>query len=302
MSDRDAFLAAIHAAPDDDAPRLVFADWLDENGESERAEFIRVQVEMRRERERHDRITPRLDALFVQQKALFRRPWADHARHCGAGAISSYSRGFPDRLCLAAGTFVDLGERIALWIGPQTRVRLDQCRGQLHSVGRVNSLRQVKALEIEDGREEQDRIEDGDLTALLESPFLAELRELQVSIAWGRPGTGNAGTRREIVARAIAAAKSLSRLRCLNLSGTRIGNAGATLIARAAHLASLQKLLLAGTGITRRGVTALMSSPYLGGLTSLDVARNNVNTGDLASLHERFGPGVVQPEIVRMPS
>ncbi len=31
MSDRDALLAAIRANPDDDTPRLVFADWLDEN-------------------------------------------------------------------------------------------------------------------------------------------------------------------------------------------------------------------------------------------------------------------------------
>lgn len=35
------FLRAIKAAPKDAAPRLVFADWLDENGQSERAETIR---------------------------------------------------------------------------------------------------------------------------------------------------------------------------------------------------------------------------------------------------------------------
>lgn len=39
------FLASIRAAPDDDLPRLVFADWLDENGDPDRAEFIRFQVE-----------------------------------------------------------------------------------------------------------------------------------------------------------------------------------------------------------------------------------------------------------------
>ncbi len=44
LTDRAAFLAAIRNAPDDDAPRLVYADWLSENGEEERAEFIRVQV------------------------------------------------------------------------------------------------------------------------------------------------------------------------------------------------------------------------------------------------------------------
>jgi uncharacterized protein (TIGR02996 family) len=32
--------------PPDDTPRLVYADWLEENGEPERAEFIRVQVEL----------------------------------------------------------------------------------------------------------------------------------------------------------------------------------------------------------------------------------------------------------------
>jgi serine/threonine-protein kinase len=42
MSDDDAFLRAIADAPDDDAPRLVYADWLDEHGQPDRAEFIRL--------------------------------------------------------------------------------------------------------------------------------------------------------------------------------------------------------------------------------------------------------------------
>jgi len=41
-----ALLAAIVANPKEDAPRLVYADWLDENGQPERAEFIRVQIEL----------------------------------------------------------------------------------------------------------------------------------------------------------------------------------------------------------------------------------------------------------------
>ena len=44
MTDRHAFLAAIKAHPDDDTPRLVFADWLDEHGEPERARVIRNMV------------------------------------------------------------------------------------------------------------------------------------------------------------------------------------------------------------------------------------------------------------------
>lgn len=46
MTERAAMLLAIQADPGDDTPRLAFADWLQENGEPERAEFIRVQCEL----------------------------------------------------------------------------------------------------------------------------------------------------------------------------------------------------------------------------------------------------------------
>lgn len=45
MSDRDALLRTILADPDDDVCRLVFADWLEENGEADRAHFVRLQIE-----------------------------------------------------------------------------------------------------------------------------------------------------------------------------------------------------------------------------------------------------------------
>ncbi|MCI0702164.1 MAG: TIGR02996 domain-containing protein [Planctomycetia bacterium] len=56
MSDKAALLKAIYTHPDDDTPRLIFADWLDEHapdktpspaaGPSARAEFIRVQCRL----------------------------------------------------------------------------------------------------------------------------------------------------------------------------------------------------------------------------------------------------------------
>ena len=44
MPEREQFLAAIRQAPDDDAPRLIYADWLDDQGETTRADFIRFGV------------------------------------------------------------------------------------------------------------------------------------------------------------------------------------------------------------------------------------------------------------------
>ncbi|AWM39630.1 hypothetical protein GobsT_20250 [Gemmata obscuriglobus] len=43
-ADERALLDAIIAEPDEDTPRLVYADWLDEHGRHERAELIRAQI------------------------------------------------------------------------------------------------------------------------------------------------------------------------------------------------------------------------------------------------------------------
>lgn len=51
MSDRDALLAAIWAAPDDDLARHVYAEWLDEFGSTDldaaTAEFVRLSCPVR---------------------------------------------------------------------------------------------------------------------------------------------------------------------------------------------------------------------------------------------------------------
>ncbi|MCI0702163.1 MAG: TIGR02996 domain-containing protein [Planctomycetia bacterium] len=46
MTDADALLRAIIRHPEDDTPRLIYADWLQENGRSEEAEFIRVECRL----------------------------------------------------------------------------------------------------------------------------------------------------------------------------------------------------------------------------------------------------------------
>jgi len=41
-----ALLAAIIAHPDEDTPRLVYADWLQEHDQPERAEHIRLSIQL----------------------------------------------------------------------------------------------------------------------------------------------------------------------------------------------------------------------------------------------------------------
>lgn len=75
MSPDNPFLRALLAQPDDDTLRLAMADWLDENDDPARAEFIRVQIELARGVENRDRRS----ALEVRQAELLishEKEWA----------------------------------------------------------------------------------------------------------------------------------------------------------------------------------------------------------------------------------
>ena len=46
LAERAGLLRACCERPADDVPRLILADWLEENGEAERGEFVRVQISL----------------------------------------------------------------------------------------------------------------------------------------------------------------------------------------------------------------------------------------------------------------
>lgn len=78
LSDRDALLAAIRAHPEEDTPRLMLADWLDERGDDAsraRAEFIRLQCEQARLAD--DGSDSHAVYEFVRDRDKITRPSAD---------------------------------------------------------------------------------------------------------------------------------------------------------------------------------------------------------------------------------
>jgi uncharacterized protein (TIGR02996 family) len=121
MTTRDALLAAIRADPADDTVRLVFADWLEENGEPDRAEFIRLQCDVARlpgdgseadallryvsEGERKLLVWDRLDPVVAARDRAERRAeellrankahWFGWANPPAYTAVR-FARGFPD--------------------------------------------------------------------------------------------------------------------------------------------------------------------------------------------------------------
>jgi uncharacterized protein (TIGR02996 family) len=68
--DWPAFVSSIVALPDDDTLRLVAADFLEENGDAERAAFIRVQVALARLETRELRNSLEADELRKRERAF----------------------------------------------------------------------------------------------------------------------------------------------------------------------------------------------------------------------------------------
>src|SRR5436190_8949015 len=91
MHESVGFIGAILAAPSDDVPRLVYADWLDERGESDRADLIRVQCELARLRYDDDRVSD----LQAREYRLLSRHFA--AWRAGYPYVR-FSRGFIEQL------------------------------------------------------------------------------------------------------------------------------------------------------------------------------------------------------------
>src|SRR5690242_12611585 len=102
MNQDEAFLHAIRENPGDDGPRLVYADWLDEHGQPERAEFIRVQCQLAPLEPDDDRY-PALKHREFKLWGHHHRAWSEPLRPFTRSY--SFHRGFADHVSLSAETF-----------------------------------------------------------------------------------------------------------------------------------------------------------------------------------------------------
>jgi uncharacterized protein (TIGR02996 family) len=88
LSDEQKCLwAAIRETPEDDAPRFVYADWLEKHGEADRAEFIRVQCALavlgpdrRKGRKERARLEPREKTLLADHGDRWLAPFREVLR------------------------------------------------------------------------------------------------------------------------------------------------------------------------------------------------------------------------------
>src|SRR4051812_30924932 len=166
MSDAAAFLRAILAAPDDDLPRLVYADYLDERDDP-RGQFIRLQIAIAAIADE-----PRSESgVFDTCRPTARDP-GDEVRLADLRAEeSSFLAAFGPEWLALLGTGAT---GLRFWRGVLDTVR---CRAEtfVAEAGRWAESMAVRRLSLDGIAEHAD--------ALAACPFLASVRAIE--FAWG---------------------------------------------------------------------------------------------------------------------
>jgi uncharacterized protein (TIGR02996 family) len=259
MDQHEALLAAILDSPDDDLPRLIYADWLEESGRPFRAEFIRLQLDLAR-LPGDDRRRPELEQ---RERALLRkheRAWLGPLRAWLGGW--QFRRGLVEAVTLKARTLLKQAGTL-FRLAPVRHAEVRHADGFGHALAecpllsRLTSLR-VRGFHAADAAHliasahldnltslglAEAGLQDRGVEALATSPLLAQLAELDL--------TCNSLHDEGIVA--LAESPNASRLESLDLSRNDIGEAGAVALAQSVGLAGLRWLSLDGHGPGRQG-------------------------------------------------
>jgi len=256
LAQHEAFLRAIYDAPDDDTPRLVYADFLEEHGDPDKAAYIRYECEMGRCE------PPRRTEVEAERLALLERhdmggigvwPWYD--RHT--------TRGFPlhsDRPIEVKGAeLFDPG-----------RLRATAVRWTPQWFG-------ARALKLLPPAIRAEHVE-----ALFALPFVSQVREWDfsgdVEEAAAGPETDDGGT-----------------FGLIDMIETPVITvAGVDALCEQRALRRVETLNLTHNNLDNDAARALVRCPYLVSLKKLDLFDGNRFRGKTWSqLVERFGEGVV---------
>jgi uncharacterized protein (TIGR02996 family) len=282
-----ALYQGVLANPDEDTPRLVYADWLQEHGDPDRAEFIRLQCRLARINEWDEGYTPdrlRAERLLRAHRDEWLAP-APVVRTLGSWIECELVRGFPGGALLRGEpTGDEIREELSglpitalevdwrgnpaepwpvtgaafphlrdlkVYVGPRLNVP-DNPQATCRALASTAALAGLKALQLLG-----DPTPEG-LDALITSPHLRALEELSIE------GVGDAH------AQLLAGRAQLPALRSLSLGTGGLTPAGASVLGRAGWFPQLRTLRLSYNEKLRDGVLeALLGTRSLPELRTL---------------------------------
>lgn len=319
MTDREALLRSVCENPDDDLARLVFADWLDEHDEPERAEFIRVQIELSGavKGKRRELLKARERALIEEHAERwvaelrdyiddnFTIPWHDYFR-----------RGFVEQIPVLGETLVEAGSELfaqapirEVWLADEEdydelakcphllRLRVIdlEMAGLSEGFGPAKLFRSRYLAKLRTlhacGYDDNCHLDIPGIRGIVTSKHLGNLTHLDLSCNW----FGAAGTRE------LLKAANLTSLDRLEFEGVGMGDEGAIALAATPWMTQIKSLNLVANDIGEAGARAILESPHLSGLTEIDLRDNEsayedhtpITQATKRQLQARYGKGLL---------
>lgn len=275
MTPYDALYQAICAAPDEDTPRLAFADLVDETGDSIRAGFIRTQIELAR--------VPEYDPLWAKCRQVDPNAisgWAmAHtlpAKPVGFSWQSfAFHRGFPWRIGIRhVDDFVERGGDLYATAPIQAVDFHPRHRPDLVALAACPHLGRLRRLEFT-----LSRFDAEEVTPLGESPHATGLTELAFESHAVTPDGLEALTGSPLFRRLVAV-----ELKANVIPPALLVDA----LAVAQDHGALRRLKLSMCEITQHDAAHLFALPVMQGLEHLDLSDNHrLGPEGIESLAER---------------
>lgn len=267
MSDQnDAFLQEIQSDPEDIVPRLVYADWLEENGDP-LADLIRVQCELadlpvdspdRAELVQHER------ELLIEHRQKIVEPLQKFSPHA-----LGVNRGFVESIRLDADVLIDNADEIVQLLPGLCSLTIRKSGKHLDELIKLPQLEHIKSLSLG-----MAGLQNGGVQKLLSSPHWSGLVELNLR--------GNDLT--VIGLRWLSEYEAMSGLRRLDLSLNQVTTQGLALIRKSEFFQNLQHLAVAECRISQ--IVEGLRGDGLPRLESLDLTHTDLNESKTARLIE----------------
>lgn len=272
MNQRDLLLAAVCDNPDEDTPRLVFADWLQENGDEDRAEFIRLQIRSAAVPEEEHTL-----AELGREEDLLsahRDEWVDSVKAFESyrGDFYKFRRGFVECIAANGEALAEDGERLFA-LAPVRELYLNDTE-EYGALAKCKWLLRLRALDLKGSGLSH----HFDPAPLIGSPYLANLTAL------GLGGEDDNGHLDIHGIRALVASPHLGRLESLDLSGNWLNAEAFAHFLTAANLPALRTLNLRSVGIGDEGAVALAAVPWVSRMKVLDLAKNGIGDSGARAL------------------
>jgi uncharacterized protein (TIGR02996 family) len=275
-----ALLDAVKDHPDEDTPRLVLADWLDEQDDpldAERAKFIRDDIATTGSRGPRPTLTT--DEQRVAREELMRR-WLGPV--WGLARNWRFERGLP--VLFVSGPRLLKADVPALLAAESFAfvqfIHLDDAGGpRMEAMAAMPEFRFVPGLSVDPFN----ALGTHYSTKFFGSPHLTGLR--QIEFRGVRPGA--------LGVQALADNPALARLRKLSLVHNKLVDKGVIALAGSPHLARLEVLELYDNNIGDKGAEALAASAALANLRVLGLGKNpRLTERGKQLLRDRFGDRV----------